>query len=114
MELGRLQSAKAAFDAANIRIVAISTDDPAGLRSAREKASAQFTFLSDQGRELIQRFAIVHSGGGPDGGAIAQSASFLLDDQGQVLWSFATDNYRIRKHPATLLAELKEALKAHE
>lgn len=113
MELGRLQSAKAAFDKAGIQIVAVSTDEPAYLRLAREKALAQFDFLSDQNRELIDRFAIVHRDGGPDGD-IAQSASFLLDDEGRVIWSYATDNYRIRKHPATVLAEINAALARHK
>ncbi len=109
MELGRLQSAKSAFDKEGIQIVAVSTDEPANLRLAREKTQAQFAFLSDKRQELISRFAIVHENGGPEG-TIAQSASFLLDDEGRVIWSYVTDTYRIRKHPATVLTEINTAL----
>ena len=89
---------------------AVSVDGPADLKTARAKAHAQFTFLSDSDGALIDRFNIRDKGGNPNGGDVARSAMFLLDAQGNIIWSHQTPNYRVRPDAAWVLEQVNQAL----
>lgn len=62
------------------------------------------TFLSDPEGRLLDLLGMRHEGAGPDGRDIAQSASFLFEPDGTLLWHHATPNYRVRPKPETILA----------
>lgn len=76
----------------------------------RDASGATFPFLSDPAAELIDLFDIRHGGGRVDGADIAQSATFLLDSDGTVLWRRIAENYRQRPEPAEILAAIDETL----
>ena len=91
--------------------MASSIDAPSDLRAMRESAgAAAFTFLSDADGQLLDLLGVRHTGGGYDGGDIAQSATFLISPDGTVLWSHVADNYRLRPVPAEVLAAVDAAL----
>ena len=69
----------------------------------RDAADATFEFLSDPEGELMDAVGIRHQGGRADGADIAQSASFLVDPKGRVLWRKLAENYRVRPKPAEIL-----------
>jgi peroxiredoxin len=72
--------------ARGVRLVAISVDPPEVTREHARKLGFGFTFLSDEKRELIRRYDLLHRGGGPEGSDISLSAEFLLDGSGTVRW----------------------------
>lgn len=107
MELGRLQKLKTEFDEEKIRIYAVAVDVPEELNRVRKKIKASFSFLSDKEGQLLDIFDVRHVDASPYGGDIARSSSFLLDRTGKVVWSHATPNYRVRKKPEQILAEIR-------
>ena len=76
----------------------------------RSAAGAEFDFLSDPEGVLLDLFGIRHESGAPEGGDIAQSASFLLDPEGRLVWQKVADNYRVRPRPAEILEAADERL----
>ncbi len=90
------------FKQRGVRIVAISVDTPAENRELREKQKYTYTFLSDEKRETIRRYDLLHAGGGPTGD-IARPAEFLIDSTGTIRWVNLTENYRIRPKPEDVL-----------
>jgi peroxiredoxin len=85
-----------------VRIIALSVDSPQQNRELREKQNYTYTFLSDEKREVIRRYDLLHAGGGPTGD-IARPAEFLIDSTGTVRWVNLTENYRIRPKPEDVL-----------
>lgn len=73
---------------------------------------AAFDFFSDRGMELVDLLGLRHAGGGPTGGDITQSASFLFSPQGEILWQHRAENYRVRPHPGEIVAEVDRLLAA--
>ena len=90
------------FKKRGVRIVAVSVDSPETNREHAGKQGYTYTFLSDEKREVIRRYDLVHAGGGPTGD-IARPAEFLIDAAGTVRWVNLTDNYRIRPRPDDIL-----------
>lgn len=103
MELVQLQRALAEFQERGIRIVALSVDGPEDLARMKESAGAEFEFVSDADTQLISLFGVRHIGGRVDGADIAQSASFLLDSTGRLVWKRVAENYRVRPRPQEIL-----------
>jgi len=82
-----------AFADAGIRPVAISVDTPEQSSHLAQQAGYTFTILSDQKREVITQWDLVHKGGGEHGQDISRPAEFLLDSTGTVRWRMLTENY---------------------
>lgn len=62
------------------------------------------SYLSDPEGRLLDLLDLRHEGAGPGGRDIAQSASFLFEPDGTLLWHHVTPNYRVRPEPETILA----------
>jgi peroxiredoxin len=62
------------------------------------------TFLSDPEGRLLDLLGVRHEGAGPGGRDLAQSASFLIEPDGTLLWHTVAANYRVRPKPETILA----------
>jgi len=110
MELVQLQRALAEFQQRGIRIVALSVDGPEELALMKESAGAEFEFVSDPDAKLIGLFGIRHAGGRIDGADIAQSASFLLDSTGRLVWKRVAESYRVRPRPHEILEAVDRRL----
>ena len=96
-----------AFSAAGIRPVAISVDTPEQSRDLSQKAGYTFPLLSDQNREAINLYDLVHKGGGVHGEDISRPAEFLVDSNGTVRWRMLTENYWVRARPEQILEAAK-------
>ncbi len=103
MELVELQGSLAEFQKRGIRIVALSVDGPDDLARMRDSAGAELEFVSDRDAQLIDLFGVRHGGGRIDGADIAQSASFLLDSAGRLVWKRVAENYRVRPRSREIL-----------
>ncbi|MEM9597574.1 MAG: redoxin domain-containing protein [Acidobacteriota bacterium] len=110
MELVELQERLDSFKERDVRIVASSVDPVDKLRLMREMSGATFEFLSDAEGQLLDLLRVRHSGGRADGADIAQSASFLIDPDGRILWSHVAETYRTRPRPAKILEEIDRRL----
>lgn len=95
------------FNAQGIRVAAISVDTPDELRNLAQKAGYTFPLLSDQKRETITRYDLVHHGGGEHGEDISRPAEFLLDSSGTVRWRMLTENFWVRARPEQILEAAK-------
>jgi peroxiredoxin len=95
------------FHQAGINTVAISVDKPEASRKLAQSAGYTFPLLSDQSREVIKRYDLVHKGGGPEGQDISRPAEFLLDSSGTVRWRMLTENYWRRATPQMILEAAK-------
>lgn len=90
------------FKKRGVRIIAISVDSPDTNRDHAAKQGYTYTFLSDEKREVIRQYDILHADGGPTGD-IARPAEFLIDSTGTVRWVSLTENYRVRPKPEDIL-----------
>ena len=96
-----------AFSAVGIRPVAISVDTPEQSRDLSQKAGYTFPLLSDQNREAIKLYDLVHKGGGEHGEDISRPAEFLVDSTGTVRWRMLTENYWVRARAEQILEAAK-------
>jgi peroxiredoxin len=87
-----------ALEAAGVRVVAISVDDPPVSRRWAEQSGFTFAILSDPQMTVIRRFDVAVEDEG-----IARPAEFLIDSAGVVRWRNLTDDYYIRARPDTVL-----------
>ena len=83
--------------------MAISVDTPEESRNLVQRQGYTFPFLSDQNREVIRRYDLVHAGAGENGRDIARPAEFLIDSSGTVRWVHLTENYWVRAKPEDVL-----------
>lgn len=90
--------------------MAISVDTPEQSRALAQSQGYTFALLSDQKREVITRYDLVHKTGGPGSEDIARPAEFLVDSTGTVRWRMLTENYWVRARPEQIL-EAANALK---
>jgi peroxiredoxin len=95
------------FYQAGINPVTISVDTPEESAKLAKVAGYKFTMLSDQKREAITTYDLVHKGGGPAGEDISRPAEFLLDSTGTVRWRMLTENYWRRATPEQIMEAAK-------
>jgi peroxiredoxin len=95
------------FHQAGIQPIAISVDKPEESSKLAKVAGYTFTLLSDQKREAITTYDLVHKGGGPAGEDISRPAEFLLDSSGTVRWRMLTENYWRRATPEQIMEAAK-------
>jgi peroxiredoxin len=100
------------LQARGIRVVGISVDKPEINRRHRQKMGFTFPLLSDAKAEVIRRYDLLHSRGGPGGTDIARPGEFLIDSTGTVRWMNLTDNIGIRARPEEVLGAADEITKA--
>lgn len=91
------------FTARGIRVAAISVDPPDVNRRHGQKLGITFTFLSDVKTDVIQRYDVLHKGGGPGSADIARPAEFLLDSTGAIRWVNLTESVTVRARPEEVL-----------
>jgi len=69
-----------------------------------------YPFLSDKNADVIRRYDVLHSGGGPKHEDIARPAEFYVDAGGIVQWVNLTENIAVRARPEEALRAI-DALK---
>jgi peroxiredoxin len=98
-----IQKSLPEFQAHGISPVAISVDPSDISEKLRSKKGYTFTFLSDPKAEVIRRYQLLHTAGGPDGQDISWPAEFLVDRSGVVRWENFTEDIRVRPKGEQLL-----------
>jgi peroxiredoxin len=97
------------FDARGVRVAAVSAD--AANVNSRHATQLEFTFplLADPKLEVIKRYHLLHTGGGPDGADIARPAEFLIDSSGVIRWENFTESFLVRARPGQIVRALDQA-----
>ncbi|MEL7473086.1 MAG: redoxin domain-containing protein, partial [Planctomycetota bacterium] len=95
---------------------------PDGSLSTKEKNELSFHVLSDRGNRVAQQFGIAYilppelksrfgerlaGFNGDDSATLPLAATFVVDRDGVVRWSFIEDDYRVRAEPDDILAALE-------
>ena len=96
------------FESRGIRIVAISVDPVDTNQRHCRKMGFTYPFLSDAKAEVIQRYDLLHHGGGPKGADIARPAEFLIDSTGIIRWVNLTESIGVRARPEEVLQAFDE------
>ena len=104
------QSRLPEFERRGVRVVAISVDSPDANRDHRQKLGVTFPLLSDEKRDVVRRYDVLHENGGPDAEDIARPAEFLIDPSGTVRWVNLTASITARARPHQAL-EAFDAMK---
>ena len=102
-ELRGFQQELSDFDKRGIRIAGISVDNPEESRRMAQKLGLAFPLLSDPKNEVIRKYDLLHTGGGPKASDIARPAEFLIDSAGNVLWVNLAESVVVRARPAQVL-----------
>jgi peroxiredoxin len=107
-ELQGLQSRHDEFEKRGVTVVAISADPVEANAEVVRNLGLQFRVLSDPRLVAIDAYGLRDPGAGMDGRDIARPATFLLEENGVVLWRSLTDNYRIRPRPDDILVQIPD------
>lgn len=83
-------------------MVAISVDKLEKSRELADKLKLPFAVLSDVEHKAIDAFDLYDAQG-----KISKAATFVLDKEGFVRWSFFEEDYKVRPLDDVLLEELK-------
>jgi peroxiredoxin len=80
-----------------VELIAVAIDPPDLLQKMTDKISADgipasFTFLSDPGHRVIDRYGLLN----PNGQGWPHPTTYVIDKQGTVRWKFTEINYKIR------------------
>src|SRR5262245_11055398 len=97
-----MQASLPQFDAAGIRIAAISVDEPGVSRTLCETHGYTFPFLADPTMETIRRYDVAVEEEG-----IARPAEFLIDAAGVVRWRNLDEGIYVRARPEQVLEAAK-------
>ena len=100
------------FESRGIRVAAITVDPPETNHDHRQKLGVTFPLLSDEKREVIRRYDLLHEKGGPDGTDISRPAEFLLDPSGTVRWANFTESVTARARPDQVLKAFDASIAA--
>jgi peroxiredoxin len=105
-ELGEME---ASLISQGYQIVAVSPDAPQKLKNTIDKEKVNYTLLSDNKTELIQKMGIAFYGpekykklfidssdGGNDKGVLPVPSVFFVDKQGKIAFSYVDPNYKVR------------------
>ena len=81
----------------NVELLALAIDNRELLQKMADKISADgakpdFTFLSDPGHRVIDRYGLLN----PSGQGWPHPTTYIIDRQGVVRWKFTEVNYKIR------------------
>ncbi len=105
VELGQLERTSDEFAKRNVRVVAVSNDDPA----TAKKTQADFPHLvivSDENQNVAKSLQVVQPGVGPGGTDTNAPTTFLVDGTGTVKWLFRPERFITRLSPEELLTEV--------
>ncbi len=86
--------------------LAISVDPPEKSRVVVEESGLSFPILSDEGRSVIERYGLVHEGGGLNGETIAVPAQILVATDGTIRWRHVARRITARADPRDTLAAI--------
>jgi peroxiredoxin len=110
IELGQLEKQHEEFARRNLRVFAISNDDPATAQ-ATQADFPHLLVVADTQQNLAKAMQVLHPGAGPGQTDTNAPTTFLVDGGGNVRWLFRPDQIIARLSPAQLLTEVDAVLK---
>jgi peroxiredoxin len=99
--------------ALGLKLVAVSHDTVGELSQFKGKHGWDMTLVADPDLEIIRRYNLQNHNFTPKGGPfrdMAIPANILIDTDGKVLWMSQASDFRVRSHPAKVLADIRAAL----
>ncbi len=122
--LHALQEELPNFQAAGANLLALTPEVPDKSLSTKEKNDLQFEVLSDVGNDVAREYGIVfklipevadsyqasfdlHSYNGDESDELPLAATYIIDQQGVIRYSFLHPDYRHRAEPEDILNALK-------
>jgi peroxiredoxin len=99
--------------ALGLKLVAVSHDTVEELQQFKRKHGWDVTLVADPELEIIRRYKLLNHNFTPKGGLfrdMAIPAAILIDANGKVLWMSQATDFRVRMHPAKVLAAVRAAL----
>ena len=99
--------------ALGLKLVAVSHDTVGELSQFKAKHGWDMTLVADDDLEIIRRYNLQNHNFTPKGGPfrdMAIPANILIDADGKVLWMSQATDFRVRSHPAKVLADIRAAL----
>jgi peroxiredoxin len=127
LELRAFQQILPEIKAAGASLVAISPEKPDDTLSTAEKNALDFEVLSDVGQKVGRAFGLVYAfsdelistykqfgqdiagRNGSDEWALPISATYVIGQDGQIIFAYTDADYRDRAEPAEVLTVLKKA-----
>ena len=97
-----------------LRLVAVSHDSVEDLRRFKRGHDWDMTLVADPELEIIRRYNLQNRNFTPKGGPfrdMAIPAAILIDTDGKVLWMSQATDFRVRRHPHEVLADLRAAIR---
>jgi peroxiredoxin len=92
-EICALQDAGAAFNEANATVLAISVDSPFANAAFGGQNGFEFPVLSDHTRATTNAYGVaLHDFAGVEGYTVAQRSVFIVDEEGNLSWSWVAPN----------------------
>ena len=80
-------------------LLAISVDSVADNSHVAEKNRLDFPILSDEQRDVVWEYGVLHKGGGPGDSDVSLPAMVLIDCNGTITWRYVS--HRVQDRPAT-------------
>ncbi|MBM4268921.1 MAG: redoxin domain-containing protein [Deltaproteobacteria bacterium] len=106
-ELQGLQLEIDELEGRGAEVLAVAVDPVAQNAEVVRQLGLDYRILSDDRLEAIDAYDLRHDDGGPNG-AIARSATFVIDADGVVRWRSLEDSYRFRPRAEDVLAAVAE------
>lgn len=127
LELRAFQRILAGIEAAGASLVAISPEKPDDTLSTSENNALSYEVLSDVGQKVGRAFGLVYEfseelksvyngfgldipakNGATDEWSLPISATYVIDQNGTIIYAYTDPDYRDRADPADVIAALKQ------
>jgi len=105
VELGELEAHASQFAERQVRVVAVSADDPA-TASLTQADFPHLTIVSDSDQKLAGAMEVLHQGTDHEGKETNAPTTFLIDREGVVRWYFRPERFINRLPAAELLKQI--------
>lgn len=84
-------------------LLAVSVDAVADNKRVAKKHKIAFPILSDEQREVVWDYGVIHKGAGIDGSDVPLPSMFLIDCHGNITWRYVARKVQSRLDPKVLL-----------
>lgn len=103
-QLGELQAGYEDIKAQGAEIIAISADSQTLTGLTRQHLGITYLLLSDENREAINAYNVIDTGNM----SIARPATYIIDQDGHLVWKFLDVRFDTRVSSEQILTELKK------
>ncbi len=88
-------------------LLAVSVDPPATNAKVRADRRLPFPIASDETREAVRAFGVLHERAGPGASDIALPSMFLIERGGHIVWSHVAARIVDRPDPTDVLERVR-------